>query len=126
MGDDFYASIKLKNGEEIYSKVASSDEDGVTHILLCNPIVVEPIKVKGKQMGYKMEPWMKTTTEDMFVISLDDILTMSESTDIEMILYYEDYLKKSNQPVNPKPSAKMGYLGTIDDAKKALEKLYKL
>ena len=33
-----------------------------------------------------MEPWLKSTTDDMFVINVDDVLTMTESTDIEMII----------------------------------------
>ena len=39
--DDFYASVKLRySGEEIFAKVAASEEDGRTMLLVSNPIVV--------------------------------------------------------------------------------------
>ena len=72
-----------------------------------------------------MEPWMKTTTQDMFVINLSDVLTMSESGDLEMIMYYEDYISKVDKPNHSELNRKMGYLGTVEETKKNLEKLFK-
>ena len=122
--DDFYATIKFKNGEEIFTKVAASEEDGRTLLILSNPITVEEIKVRGKLGGYKFEPWLKTTTEDMFIINIEDVLTMSESSDIEMILNYQDFIRKLNKKNNSKLSREMGYISTVSDAKEALEKIY--
>ena len=122
--DDFYATIKFKNGEEIFTKVAASEEDGRTLLILSNPITVEEIKVRGKLGGYKFEPWLKTTTEDMFIINIEDVLTMSESSDIEMILNYQDFIRKMNKSNNSKLSREMGYISTVSDAKEALEKIY--
>jgi hypothetical protein len=93
MEDDFYATIKLKCGDEIFAKVAASDEGDKVYIVITNPIVLEEIKVRGKMAGYKLEPWLKTSTEDMFIIDLEDVLTMSESFDIEMITNYQDYVR---------------------------------
>ena len=64
--DDFFSTVKLKSGEEIFAKVAASEEDGRTMLLITNPIVVNEIKGKMGTVGYKVEPWLKTTTEDMF------------------------------------------------------------
>ena len=122
--DDFYATIKFKNGEEIFTKVAASEEDGRTLLILSNPITVEEIKVRGKLGGYKFEPWLKTTNEDMFIINIEDVLTMSESSDIEMILNYQDFIRKLNKKNNSKLSREMGYISTVSDAKEALEKIY--
>ena len=44
--DDFYATVKLKSGEEIFAKVAASDEDDRTMLLITNPVVVSEIKTK--------------------------------------------------------------------------------
>jgi len=77
--DDFYATIKLKCGDEIFCKVAASEEDNRTMLLVSNPIVVSEIKVRGTVQGYNFEPWLKTTKEDMFIMNLEDVLTMSES-----------------------------------------------
>ena len=122
--DDFYATIKLKCGDEIFCKVAASEEEGRTMLLVSNPIVVTEIKVRGSVQGYNFEPWLKTTKEDMFILNLDDVLTMTESEDIEMILYYQDYIRKMFQGNYSKLNRKMGYLSSVHEAKEVLEKLY--
>ena len=123
--DDFFATIKLKCGDEIFCKVAASEEDDRTMLLISHPIQVEPIKSRGSITGYKFEPWLKTSQEDLFVINLDEVLTMSESENIEMIMNYQDYIRKSTQGNFQKLDKKMGYLGNVVDAKEVLEKLYK-
>jgi len=122
--EDFFATIKFKNGEEIFTKVAASEEEGRTLLILSNPITIEEVKVRGKLGGYKFEPWLKTTTEDMFIINLEDVLTMSESSDIEMILSYQDFIRKMNKTNNSKISREMGYISTVSDAKETLEKIF--
>ena len=62
--DDFFATIKLKCGDEIFAKVAASEEDDRTMLLVSNPICVEEVKTRGNVSGYKFEPWLKTTKED--------------------------------------------------------------
>ena len=127
MEEDFYATLKLKTGEEVFAKVAASEEEDRTMLIISNPIMVTEIKSRHGISGYKVEPWLKTTTEDMFIINIDDVLTMTESSDIEMISMYQTYCResfktKSNQA---KISRKMGYLANVNDAKEILEKLFK-
>jgi len=130
MEEDFYATLKLKTGEEIFAKVAASEEDDRTFVLVSYPIIVSEVKTRsGKQFGYKMEPWLKTTTDDMFILKLEDILTMSESSDIEMISMYQSYVRQTSKLTGniskTKMSRKMGYISNVNDAKEILEKLYK-
>ena len=128
--DDFYCTVKLKSGEEIFAKVAASDEDDRTMLLVSNPIIVSEVKGKAGTMGYRIEPWLKTTTEDMFIINMDNVLTMSESSDIEMIVMYQDYVRQANKggsapEKNSKLNRRMGYLGNVRDVKEILEKIFK-
>jgi hypothetical protein len=124
--DDFYATLKLKTGEEIFCKVAASEEEDRTLLIVTNPIIVSEIKGRTGVVGYKLEPWLKTTTEDMFILNVEDVLTMSESSDIEMIMMYQNYIRQSTTDGNQsKLSRKMGYLANVNDAKEILEKLYK-
>ena len=127
MEDDFYATIKFKNGEEIFAKVAASEEDDRTMLVIHNPITAVEIKQRGQMVGYKVEPWLKTTKEDMFIINMDNVLTMSESSDIHMINMYQQFVQDSarDKKGQPKLSRKMGYLSSVNDAKDILEKLYK-
>lgn len=124
--EDFYATVKLKTGEEIFAKVAASEEEDRTVLIVSNPITVSEVTERSKVVGYKLEPWLKTTTEDMFLLNMDDILTMSESSDIEMIVMYQNYIRQYNKEGNhSKIDRKMGYIANVNDAKEILEKLYK-
>ena len=127
MEDDFYATIKFKNGEEIFAKVAASEEEDRTMLVISNPITAVEIKQRGQMVGYKVEPWLKTSQEDMFIINMDNILTISESSDIRMINMFQQFVQDSarNKNGRPKLSRKMGYLSNVHDAKDILEKLYK-
>ena len=128
--DDFYCTVKLKSGEEIFAKVAASEEEDRTMLLISYPVIVQELKSKMGVVGYKIEPWLKTTTDDMFVINLNDVLTMSESSDIEMIMMHQNFVRDSagEMPMggNSKLSREMGYLGNVSDTKEILEKLFKL
>ena len=126
--DDFYATIKFKSGEEIFAKVAASEEINRTILLVSNPIIVNEVQGKKGMLGYRIEPWLKTTKEDMFMIDLKEVLTMSESSDVEMITMYQRWLRDTSKVKSdePKLSREMGYIANVNDAKDILEKLYKL
>ena len=125
--EDFYCTVKLKTGEEIFAKVAASEEDDRTLLIVSNPIVIVEIKGKNGVVGYKLEPWLKTTTEDMFIINLEDVLTLSESSDIEMIMMYQSYVRHYNKGNDNKSkiNRRMGYISNVNDAKEILEKIYR-
>jgi hypothetical protein len=77
-------------------------------------------------IGYKLEPWLKTTTEDMFIMNLNDVLTMSESSDIEMIMMYQNFVRQAKKEGNhSKINRRMGYIANVNDAKEILEKIFK-
>ena len=127
MEEEFYASIKLVSGEELFGIVNTIEKDG-KYLLLSNPVIVTPMFSQKREVnGYKVEPWLKTTTDDMFIINLSDVLTLSESSDIEMIMMYQDYLRTSDKENQNQASLSrsMGYLGTVNDTKELLEKIFK-
>ena len=128
MEDDFYASLKLISGEEVFAKVAACDEDDRTLLLLHSPVLVQQVRMPGGNIiaGYKVEPWMKTNDEDMFVLDMKNIMTMVECHDIEMISIHQRYVEESSQEGSrSRIDRKMGYISSVSDAKKMLEHLYK-
>ena len=127
MEDDFYASIKLKTGEEIFARVLPCDEEHKITLIVTNPMIVTHVSGRNGSMGYKVEPWMKTTTEDMFAIKMDDVVTMCETSDIEMIMLHQSFVQRIEDLKNQRPniSRKMGYLANVNDAKELLEKIFK-
>ena len=124
MEDDFYATIKLKTGEEIFALVIASEEDSRTMLVVHNPVIITSIKSKSTVVGYRLEPWLKTTREDMFVINMDNIITLSESMDDEMILMHQNFARETDNISKSKMNRKMGYLSNVKEAKKILEKIY--
>ena len=125
MEDDFYATIKLKSGEEIFAKVGYSEEDDRMFLLLESPITIEKIKNRGGIQGFRVEPWLKTSKEELFIINMDDVLTISESKDLETIAMHETFSRQyDDYNQEKKLNRKMGYISTISEAKKSLEKLY--
>ena len=125
--DDFYATLKLKSGEEIFAKVAASDEENRVMLIIHHPITINEIKSKGNLVGYKVEPWLKTTKEDMFIINMDSVITLSESSDVEMMVMHQQYVHdtSSGRTSSTKINRRMGYISNVNDAKEILEKIYK-
>jgi len=123
--DDFYATIKLKSGEEIFALVGYSEEEDRIFLLLESPITIEKIRNRGGVQGFRVEPWLKTSREDLFVINMDDVLTISESKDLETIAMHETFSRQyDDYNQEKKLNRKMGYISTIKEAKMSLEKLY--
>ena len=127
MEEDFYAVIKLISGEEIFSIVCPSEEEGRTMLILNNPVTIEVVMMKQIGMqGYKIDPWLKFADDDTFLLDMDKVLTISEVRDEETIEMYHKYLRQQeNKNSKNSLTAEMGYLSSVSEARKMFEKLYK-
>tara|TARA_B100000287_G_scaffold413086_1_gene444236 strand:+ start:668 stop:1075 length:408 start_codon:yes stop_codon:yes gene_type:complete len=127
MEDDFYATLKFKSGEEVFAKVAASEEENRTMLVVHNPVTISFIKNRNGMQGFKVEPWLKTTSEDMFIVDIADVLTLSESNDMEMIVMHQAFVNNADKFTrrDRQLNRRMGYLSNVQDAKKILEKIYK-
>lgn len=132
MEEEFFSTIKLITGEEIVAKVCYMEEEH--SLLLENPKKVEPVKQRrnGETIdGFVLVDWIHSTYENMFVLSMDRVLTMSE-LDKRIERYYISTLEgdTSENDQGRVPSSKlnqrMGYLGSVNEMKKTLEKIYKI
>ena len=130
MGEDFYCILKLISGEEILSIVSVDENDGDPIVVLQNPVIME--LVNRKDVSYvKVRPWMELPSDDFFMIKLDKIITMTETTDKKLIDVYTKYLNDGDSIDVYKPSGEvklsneMGYVSSVEDARKKLEELYK-
>jgi len=130
MGEDFYCILKLVSGEEILSLICVDENDGDPIIVLQNPVVMKMIE---QQMGsyIKIKPWMELSKDDFFMIKLDKVITMTETTDKKIIDIYHKYLNDDDSVDVYKPSGEvkvsneMGYVSSVEDARNKLEELYK-
>lgn len=130
MGEEFYCILKLVSGEEILSLISVDDNDGDPIIILQNPVIMELIDSKEK-CYVKVKPWMELPSDDFFMVKLDKVITMTETTDRKLIDVYTKYLNDDDSIDVYKPSGEvkvsneMGYISSVDDARKKLEELYK-
>ena len=130
MGEEFYAIIKLVSGEEILSLVFVDENDGDPVLVLQNPVTM---KTYNNQHGIylKVKPWMEMSDDDFFIVKLDRIITMTETQDKRILDIYNNYIEDDDSinVYNPsgqvKPSSKMGYLSSVEDARKRLERIFK-
>jgi len=130
MGDDFYCILKLVSGEELLSIVSVDDNDGDPIVVMQNPVILELIDTKEKSY-VKVRPWMELPSDDFFMVKLDKIITMTETTDRKLIDIYTKYLNGDDSidvyraSGEVKVSNEMGYVSSVEDARKKLEELYK-
>ena len=123
--DDFFATLKLKTGEELFAKVSATDEGDRTLLLVSHPIIVETIKLRGSLGGYKFEPWIKMSDEDVFIIHMTSIITMTEIKDKNVIKTYKQVVKKGFERQDPDITREMGSVGTVKQCRDMIEKLYR-
>ena len=129
MEEEFYSSIKLRSGEEILAKVSYLKEED--SLLIEKPLLVEThnSKKNGKNVsGFILKEWMKATYEEMFIIRMEQVITMTE-LDEKIKNFYLGNLDEDNfnDDTNIKPSKlkNNGYIGSVEEVKKNLESLFK-
>ena len=126
--DEFVATIKLVTGEEILTKVIVNQDAAEETVIIENPLVCEEVRTHGANipLGYKFEPWMKMSDEDVFIIHMTSIITMSEIKEKQVLVTYNEVIKKGFKPSgNPNLTREMGSIGSVKDCRDMIEKLYR-
>jgi len=119
--EEFLAAIKLVSGEELLSIVTSVRDDNGDYLIVDNPIEVEEIVLAGNKAGAKVQPWMKFSKEEQFIIPKEHIITIVE-VDAEVQVFYAMSLRKLNGDLIPEGK---GRISTVDEARIILENSYK-
>ena len=117
---EFLAAIKLVSGEELLSMVTSVHDENGDYLIVENPIEVEEVILPNKQAGAKVQPWMKFSREDQFVIPKDKVITIVEVAE-EVEVFYHMSLRKLN---NDFITDARGKISTVDEARIKLNKIF--
>ena len=117
---EFLAAIKLVSGEELLSMVTSVHDDNGDYLIVENPIEVEEVILPNKQAGAKVQPWMKFSREDQFVIPKEHIITIVEVAE-EVEVFYHMSLRKLNTDFITDAKGK---ISTVDEARIKLNKIF--
>ena len=72
---------------------------------------------------------LNVPTDDLYILKYDKIVTMTEITDDNQVIkFYQRYLEEDDVDIEVdgkvKPNEKMGFISTVEDARKFLENLY--
>lgn len=130
MNEEFYCILKLVSGEELLSLVMIDENNNDPILILQNPVT---IKTSQSETGVilKIKSWMELSDDDFYMIRLDKIITMTETKDDRLIEIYNQYILDNDSMSSysssgqVKPSSNMGYISTVDDARKSLEEVFK-
>ena len=125
--DEFVAAIKLVTGEEVLTKVVVSNDHQEETIILDNPLICQEVRSMGANipLGYKFEPWIKMSDEDVFIIHMTSVITMTEIKDKNVIKTYKQVVKKGFERQDPDITREMGSVGTVKQCRDMIEKLYR-
>jgi hypothetical protein len=125
--DEFIATVKLVSGEEILTKVIVDYTTQVEQIILDNPVICQEVRSHGANvpLGYKFEPWMKMSEEEIYIVDLNKIITLSEIKDDLVIKTYNNIIEGGFKRQHPDLDRQMGYVNNVDKAREIIEKLYK-
>ena len=119
--EEFLAAIKLVSGEELLSMVTSVHDESGDYLIVENPIEIEEVVMPNKQAGAKVQPWMKFSREEQFVIPKEHIITIVEVTE-EVKVFYHMSLRKLNTDFITDAKGK---ISTVDEARIKLDKIFK-
>jgi len=132
MGEDFYCTLKLISGEEIFALISVDENDGDPLILLQNPVILK--FVSNSSGSYvKIKPWIEVSDDDIQVIKFEKVMTMTEIKNSMLIETYNKYLNSNKKSLDDsievsgqvKISNKMGYVSSVKQARENLENLFK-
>ena len=133
MGEEYYSAIKLITGEEVFALVCEDENEGDPVLILQNPVVMKMTR-SPNGVALRIGPWMEIPTDGIFIVKPNNIITMTEVKDEEMISLYNSYVEDNDEDITSTSSQgnktkltnKMGYISSVEDARKMLENLYNL
>jgi hypothetical protein len=131
--EEFYGIFKLLNGEEILGKSVLTEDNGETLVFIQNPVAIQLITKEiddtkvARGMGFTK--WQQLSDDDFFILREKDIITVSTMSK-EIAFMYESFISEDTvEDIREERKAEAsdmdGYLGTVNDARKYLEQLYK-
>ena len=134
---DFHATIKLITGEEIFALVSVDNSEDEPVVIMQNPVIMKVLSTGRGQM-MKIRPWLEVPGDDVYIVKYDKVITMSEVKDKMIISMYQTYCQEGDfdfgtfvdesmktDKRNQEVTKKMGYISTVEDARKKLEDLFK-
>lgn len=119
------AAIKLITGEEIICNVIDISKDNT--MLQLRDVYTLSIEYSRRGIPkFSLLPWFFLNADKDIELSVANIITMTQVEDPEIREAYLEIVHTNNKSLPPAPSSKdeLGYIGSVTDYKKILERLY--
>tara|TARA_B100000902_G_C27321931_1_gene925301 strand:+ start:3817 stop:4266 length:450 start_codon:yes stop_codon:yes gene_type:complete len=125
--EEFYGTIKLTSGEEIFAEILPVEENGRSMLVLSDPVSIEAVHISTGE-GLRMIPWVKTNPSDsIVVVPMQHVITVVEaSEDSDVVGSYMKFTRSKLNSSSSKIPKTGGFKTTVDQARKQLEKLYNI
>ena len=117
---EFLAALKLVSGEEVLAMVEYVRDENGDYLIVDNPIQVEEVMLQGNKAGAKVQPWMKFSREEEFLIPKDKVITVVE-VDTEVQIFYAMSLRRLNGDTITDSN---GRISTVEEARIKLNKMF--
>ena len=132
MNNSFYATLKLITGEEVLAEATVTEENGAEFFLINDPIVINETMQVDHQKGIAVsglvpKKWQLYATDGMTIINKQHVISISELDKFGVEFYMKALVAaKLSSPIKKKvdSSENVGYVGTIDESRVMLEKMY--
>ncbi len=131
MSDKFLAVVKLKTSEEVIAQIEMSSQGDVMSLDYPAMVGESSFTKRPGVSIIKIEPWIKTGREKTYIVEMNNIITICEISDKDVIKAYNNFVKayyESESPFQkpkPKMTKEMGYISNVKDARKSLEDIFK-
>ena len=131
MSDKFLAVVKLKTSEEVLAQIEMSPQGDVMSLDYPAMVGESSFTKRPGVSIIKIEPWIKTGREKTYIVEMNNIITICEISDKDVIKAYNNFVKayyESESPFEkpkPKMTKEMGYISNVKDARKSLEDIFK-
>ena len=123
-------SIKLVTGEELVCTVIEIVEStSHTSVAIYNPLKISirsSTRKTTNEVSYKFSNWLIVDKSDIDEINLNKIITICEVLDYKVLFEYNKFFQKQLKQKPEKDHKKeLGFIGSVEEYKKSLEKLYR-
>ena len=133
MTEKFIASIKLITQEEIIGTVEVLETENDHGVLIQDPMIVEELidpsvpPQSQPYRGFSLSKWIRSSTDSVFYISMEKIVTISELTGPVLNLYNKalNNQKTVSEYHTDTKQKYDGYRNYVSDARKKFEDLFK-
>ena len=131
MSDKFLAVVKLKTSEEVLAQIEMSPQGDVMSLDYPAMVGESSFTKRPGVSIIKIEPWIKTGREKTYIVEMNNVITICEISDKDVIKAYNNFVKayyESESPFQkqkPKMTKEMGYISNVKDARKSLEDIFK-